>query len=183
MPEGLCLTRQVKLQKHSIKLFVFNIDWKQNTAIWVRRFLFKSVTQLHAMNRKDSYKEIPPLINTGVRMFLWLNQSRAKLIRLLHQHVRWKRDRGRGLGGASVMRSQPPCPLLCNAPFYIFRFPENVHVFANVWLYRHGTVCWHINCSSHQGNRLCYMVGFFNRISSDSEQCHYCYRRIQQFPA
>lgn len=118
--------------------------------------------------RKDSSAEIAPLINTGVWMFLWLNQSRAKLIRLLHQHVGWKRDRGRGLGGDSVMRSQPPYPHLCGAPFYIFRFPENVHewVFANVWLYRS-------NCGSHQGNMLFVTWwGFFRFCLEFGSRCH-----------
>lgn len=83
-----------------------------------------SVKPLHVMNRKASDTQIEPLISSGVRIFLSLNQSRAKLISLLHQHVGWKRDRGRGLGGYSVMRSQPLH--LCNAPIYIFRFPEHV---------------------------------------------------------
>lgn len=88
---------------------------------------------------------------TEIQMFLLLNQSRAKLIRLLHQqHAGWKRDWGRGLGGDSGMRSQPP--IVCSAPFYIFRFRVNVHggVFANVWRHRHGTAI----------KVICYAVRF-----------------------
>ncbi len=146
MPAGLCLIRQVSLQpnKSSVQNFhylYFTITTDRMLAFaWSISPTASETTSCN--NRKDSCTKRVPLINTGVWMFLWLNQSRAKLIRLLHQHVGRKRDRGRGLGGVSVMRSQPPYPHLCNAPFYIFRFPENVHawVFANVWLYRYGTV-------------------------------------------
>lgn len=58
----------------------------------------------------------------------WLNQSRAKLIRLPHQHGGWERTGERGLGGGSVMRSQPPYPHLAIAPLCISRFPKNVQV-------------------------------------------------------
>lgn len=82
---------------------------------------------------------IERLINTGVRMFLWFNQSRAKLIRLLYQHVGWKRDRGRGLGGdCNEVTTSLSSSLQCS----IYRFPENVPV----WVFGFIAMvqcCWH----------------------------------------
>lgn len=109
-----------------------------------------------------------------------LTQSRAKLIRLLHQHVRWKRDRRRGLGGYTVMRSWP----LCSAPFYIFRFPENVCVCVCVRMF---AMCRFITIRSAPAldhvaviQVACYMLGIFKRPCLDSGQCHDCYHGIQE---